>query len=247
MAEKRLWFEEWFDSDFYHVLYGHRDEQEAKTFILNLVQHLQPSQNSFFLDLACGKGRHSLVISDLGYRIHGIDLSYNSIDSAKKFEKDGLTFSVGDMRECYSENTFDFVLNLFTSFGYFSRTEDHSKTLKAMCSQLKQNGKLVLDYVNVQKVEIEIGEGLEYQIQNQGIQFDIRKSLSENYINKHITFQTDERDFNFAEHVWRLHLSDFQSLFASCGFEIQTIFGDYEFNEFNPLNSERLIIIAGKK
>ena len=36
-TKKTKWFEEWFDSPYYHVLYKDRDEKEAKDFILNLI------------------------------------------------------------------------------------------------------------------------------------------------------------------------------------------------------------------
>jgi len=247
MESKHLWYEKWFDSPFYHILYGHRDESEAKLFIRNLINYLKPQQDSKFLDLACGKGRHSVVINKLGYRVHGIDLSENSIEYAKEMEGENLTFSVGDMRECYRANTFNYVLNLFTSFGYFSKWDDHHKTLQVIHDQLKPNGTLVLDYINVAKAEKEIGDGLSYQVESQGITFNIQKSLSENHVNKSIDFTVNDRDFHFSEHIWRLHLHEFTTLLESASFDIQTIYGDYELSKFSPSSSERLIIIAQKK
>ena len=54
------WFESWFNSPYYHLLYRDRDESEARPFIECLTQHLQLPPRARVLDLACGKGRHSL-------------------------------------------------------------------------------------------------------------------------------------------------------------------------------------------
>ena len=114
------WFSEWFDSRYYHILYKNRDQQEAERFLKNLSKLELFKKNSKIIDIACGKGRHSLFLSELGYDVTGVDLSKNSIKHAKQFEKENLKFDVADMRETYKNNSFDISLNLFTSFGYFN-------------------------------------------------------------------------------------------------------------------------------
>ena len=64
--KKQEWFESWFDTSYYHTLYSKRDENEAKEFIVNLVEFLKIDPKSKVLDLACGKGRHSLTLNELG-------------------------------------------------------------------------------------------------------------------------------------------------------------------------------------
>ena len=113
------WFETWFDSPYYHILYQNRNEKEASIFIDGLIQYLQPKTNQRFLDLACGKGRHALQISEKGFATMGVDLSANSIEFAQQFESKLLHFAVHDMREVIPAAEFDYILNLFTSFGYF--------------------------------------------------------------------------------------------------------------------------------
>jgi SAM-dependent methyltransferase len=88
-----------------------------------------------FLDLACGKGRHSIYLNQLGYKVTGIDLSEQSIAHAKQFENNTLSFEVHDMTQAYPE-TFDAVFNLFTSFGYF---EDERSNLEQLSSLLNRN------------------------------------------------------------------------------------------------------------
>src|SRR5262245_54724747 len=59
----RPWFESWFDTPYYHQLYGRHDEQEAAGFVEALVSHLLPADGSRMLDVGCGAGRHSRALA----------------------------------------------------------------------------------------------------------------------------------------------------------------------------------------
>ena len=84
------WFANWFDSEYYHVLYKNRDEKEAEFFIENLVQYLNFQKRRKLLDIACGKGRHATYFNSLGFDVVGVDLSSNSITTAKKYKNETL-------------------------------------------------------------------------------------------------------------------------------------------------------------
>ena len=71
----KKWFATWFNTPYYHLLYKDRNQSEAEHFIQHLIQQLKPSEEAIFLDVACGKGRHSKFIHQNGFNIHGIDLS----------------------------------------------------------------------------------------------------------------------------------------------------------------------------
>jgi 2-polyprenyl-3-methyl-5-hydroxy-6-metoxy-1,4-benzoquinol methylase len=87
MAEQP-WFKDWFNSPYYHQLYFQRDDKEAAAFIDKLIGHLQPPAGSRMLDVACGKGRHSIQLASKGYDVTGIDLSADSIREAQKHTAD---------------------------------------------------------------------------------------------------------------------------------------------------------------
>ncbi len=246
MKNKKLWFEDWFDSPYYHVLYGNRDQDEAAHFIDNLLNYLRPKPEAHFLDLACGKGRHALEIANKGFTTTGIDLSENSIDEAKTIDHELLSFHVGDMRHVHFPNQFDYIFNLFTSFGYFDTSEGQKETLQSIHKQLKNNGLLVIDYLNVSKAEALIAANPTQQMRIDGIDFKTRKRVSNQFISKEIDVTDGMDEHTFFEHVWRLHLHDFEKLLSNSGFQIQTIFGDYELNNFSAPTSDRLILVAKK-
>ena len=112
------WYRHWFDADFYHQLYGNRNETEAAAFIDALLTELAPEPASIMLDLGCGKGRHSRHLAMKGFRVLGMDLSAASIRAAKKYNSHRLNFIRQDMREPFGNQCFDYVFNFFTSFGY---------------------------------------------------------------------------------------------------------------------------------
>ena len=82
------WFKTWFDTKYYHILYKHRDNEEANLFIGKLVVYLNLTKGMNVADICCGKGRHSLELSKYGLRVWGMDLSANSIESARSMSNE---------------------------------------------------------------------------------------------------------------------------------------------------------------
>lgn len=238
------WFSSWFDSEYYHILYKNRDYSEAEHFVSNLLNHLKPSKNDKFLDLACGKGRHSIFINKKGYNVVGLDLSENSISEAKKSENDSLRFGVHDMREIYSFDEFDFVFNLFTSFGYFDNEIENLNVLTSIKRTLKPGGIVVIDFLNTQKV---INTLIPKETKTiDGIVFKIKKEISDGKILKHIRFSDNSIQHHYTESVQLINFNRFQSLFNQVGLQIIDTFGNYELEDYNEQNSNRLIIFAQK-
>ncbi|WP_394993846.1 class I SAM-dependent methyltransferase, partial [Emticicia sp.] len=94
IKEKKDWFVEWFDTSFYHQLYKSRNYVEAQFFIDNLEKILNFEQSNTFLDLACGKGRHSIYLNSKNFDVTGIDLSQNNINTANLSANKYLNFHV---------------------------------------------------------------------------------------------------------------------------------------------------------
>ncbi len=238
------WFAHWFDSPYYHTLYKHRDEKEAQHFIDNLVAHLQIKKDSNLIDIACGKGRHATYFNSLGLNVVGVDLSPNSIASAKKNENETLQFSVHDMREIYQKNHFDVVTNLFTSFGYFDNEKDEQRALNAMATNLKSEGVLIIDFMNAEKVIANLV--LKEQKIIDGITFNITRKTESNHIIKDIEILDKVVKQHFQEKVKALTLDDFSNFISKAGLKIIDIFGNYMLEGFDSIISDRLILICKK-
>ena len=231
----------WFNSDYYHILYKNRDKKEAEFFINNLIKKLKIKKNSKILDLACGVGRHSFYLNKKGMNVIGIDNSENNIKKAKKFENKFLKFKKKEMTEDYGQE-FDFIFNLFTSFGYIN--EKHNlNTFKSINNSLINHGILVIDYLNVFKLKEELVEKETKKIGN--IIFNIKRSFKDNFIVKKIKIKDNNEIFYFEERVMELTKNDFQDYLKKFNFEILDVYGNYNLEKYHKY-SERLIMIIKK-
>jgi len=237
---KKQWYASWFDTPFYHILYRDRDHDEAQSFMDTLTNYLNLPEQGKILDLACGKGRHSMYLNALGYDVTGGDLSENSIAYAKQFENETLHFQVHVMCQPF-EQKFDAVFNLFTSFGYFENDEDNLKTIKAIKADLNDFGFGVIDFMNSSFVVEHLIPEDSKTIQN--IEFKQKRYVKDGYIFKDIQFNYKSEVYNFQERVKALTLEDFESLFEQAGVYLLDVFGDYKLRKFDKNSSQRLVMI----
>ena len=235
------WFTDWFNTSYYHTLYKDRNDKDAQLFMRNIINFLKIPSSSHLLDLPCGKGRHSIYLNSLGYKVTGADLSENSIQAAKKYENNTLNFKLKDMRKPFNIK-YDAVFNLFTSFGYFENDMDDILVLKNIHKGLRENGLLVLDFLNVVNVEKKLVKK-EVKIVDE-ITFNLQREIKDGFILKHITFTDKGVNHSFSERVKYLTLKKFESYFFEAGLKINHIFGDYHLAKFNPETSERLIFVV---
>lgn len=243
--EKSEWFEEWFNTPFYHVLYQDRNEEEAEHFVTKLVDYLQIENNKTILDLACGKGRHAVFLNKKGLNVVGADLSVNSIADAKKYENDDLRFIVHDMREIIAGHRFDYVFNLFTSFGYFDTQKDNLKVLQSVHEMLNDGGKVIIDFLNIHKV---VANLVKKEVKTiDGIVFNITREFDGKHILKTISFGHTGQSYSYTERVQGLNKEDFEKLLEKSNFKVDAIFGDFNLDEYHAETSDRLILIASKK
>ena len=117
------------------------------------VLKIKPSME--ILDLCCGYGRHSIELAKRGYEVTGQDINPLFLKEAKKTaQKAGvkIRWIKRDMRKISSRREFDVILNLFTSFGYFKKEEDHQKVISEVYKALKPKGFFLLDVINRERM-----------------------------------------------------------------------------------------------
>lgn len=101
------------------------------------------------LDLCCGQGRHVLELTRRGFKVEGLDRSRYLIQKAKssaKKENLNVRFKEGDARKLpFSPDSFEVVMMLGNSFGYFETVQDDRRILEEIFKVLKPWGRLLLD------------------------------------------------------------------------------------------------------
>ncbi len=243
MQEKLEWFGQWFDSPFYHTLYQHRDDTEAKAFMDELVQYFSFRPIHHILDLACGKGRHSVYLNSLGLNVTGVDLSKSNIDHAMKFENERLHFHIHDMRESFGAKKYDFILNLFTSFGYFNTKQENMQAIINIGKALQPEGRVLIDFLNPYVVRHNLVPCEEKQIGE--VKFTIDRHIDvQNFIIKNIRIEAHEQHYSFQEKVKAIDLEEFETYFRAAEMQIEQVFGDYRLAPYQAEKSNRMIIVG---
>ena len=245
--EEKPWYKEWFNSPFYHKLYFERDDKEAETFIGQMIQYLKPPPGSRMLDVACGKGRHSKNLASLGFSVTGIDISPDNIAYARQFENDNLSFFEHDMRLPFWGNYFDFIFNFFTSFGYFKTRREHDDAIRTIASGLKPGGTFVIDYLNTHYAEDHLVPNEFKKIGETS--YEIHRWDDDTHFYKKLTV-TDPSlltPLEYTEKVAKFSLGDFTDMLSYNAVQVQEVFGDYHFGNYDIRKTPRLILIAKKK
>ena len=241
---QKEWFDTWFDTPYYHILYSNRNESEAEVFLTNLMNRLSVPQGATILDLPCGKGRHTLFLAEKRYTLTGADLSAASIALAQSHAPAAVTFLVHDLRKPAWNENFDYVLNLFTSFGYFETEAEDKAAFTTLSKALKKGGSLVIDFMNVTRA-VNLLKEEETKIM-QGIEFRLKRYVKDGYIHKEIRFEADNTPYFFTERVKALTLDDFKEFFTFAGLTLVNTFGSYQLDAYDAAKSDRLIMIAKK-
>lgn len=243
--QKKEWFDEWFNTIYYHVLYKNRNYEEAGKFLSKLIEYFGIQTHEKILDLACGKGRHSIYLNQQGFDVTGVDLSEQNITFARQKENDRLHFCEHDMREVFQPEGFDYVFNLFTSFGYFDSKEENLDVIRATCESLKPEGKLLIDFLNPYVVINQLVSEEDKTIDN--IHFKITREYTEDdYIVKNIIVDDHGQHYEYMEKVKAIRRTDFLNYFDRIGLKLLDIFGDYNLNPYEKEKSERLIFVIQK-
>ncbi|MDB4876081.1 MAG: Methyltransferase type 11 [Gemmatimonadetes bacterium] len=140
------WWQSHFDSQYlleYEPLFSlERDRHE----VARLTDILGLPSGARVLDVPCGQGRHAHLLAEAGYDVDGLDYSPELLAIARKRGTGKrLRYTRGDMRKLPARWTgrFDAVLNLFTSFGFFTEPADDRRALAEFARVLGPGGALV--------------------------------------------------------------------------------------------------------
>ncbi len=146
---RKAWFEEYFDDDYLRTVppMPQRAVERQCDF---LVAALGLTPGCTVLDVGCGLGLQAIELARRGVHVVAMDVSLAMLArAAEEAQEAGLHLNLlhADMREMDFERTFDAVLCLGTTFGYFD-DETNARVLGRFHRALKPGGRLMLDVVN---------------------------------------------------------------------------------------------------
>ena len=243
------WFRPWFNSPAYHLLYGHRSEEEAQRLVASLMASGALGTPLRTLDAGCGSGRHARALAKHGWEVDAFDLSPESIQQAHAQPRDSIQYHVKDLRNLGEETSwqgqFHLVTNFFTSMGYFRDPADQEAVVKGLANVLHSDGTLILDYLNVEQVAKNLVPK-ETMVCGETT-FDIHRRIHNGWIEKSIRFEWEGRDEHHVERVQALSQGDFEVILRKEGLEVVHVWGDYELNKWTPTSSRCLMAVRFPK
>ena len=233
------WYKDWFGQD-YLDLYKHRDAGEAALHI-DFVERLFASASPHaVLDLACGAGRHTRELRRRGYRALGTDLSLTLLNRGE-----GLPRVASDMKALpFDDASFDWVLNFFTSFGYFETERQNFQVLEEIVRVLRPGGRCMIDIFNAPRVLETLRPKDEQEIASGRVFIERWYDEKTRRINKRMRLERAGREpKTYLESVRAYSRDEVVSGLSWAGVDVLETYGGFDGSAF-AADSERLICVG---
>ncbi|MCP4178527.1 MAG: class I SAM-dependent methyltransferase [bacterium] len=244
---------EWFDDDSFWIetypfMFPEKRFLDTEDQINNILKLIK-FKGSSILDLCCGPGRCSIALAKKGYSVTGVDKTYFLLNKAiakAKIEDVSIEWIEDDMRNFKHPASYDLVLSMFTSFGYFDKKDEDIEVLKNIFTNLKPGGICLIDVMGKERIakilQPTTSETLEdgsMIIQKHEIFDDWSRIRNEWIIIKNGVVKS----FKFHHTVYSGQ--ELKNLLEKVGFINIRLYGDLEGNSYGS-EAERLIVVGEK-
>ena len=212
-------------------------EGEAMEHV-DFVERIFGTEQRAVLDLACGAGRHTAALRERGLRTMGVDLSITLLAHPPK-----VPCAAGDMR-CLplADESFDLVLNFFTSFGYFERERENFRVLEEIVRILRPGGRFLIDLFNRDRVLADLKARETQEIAGRRVEIERWYDSATRRINKRICLGASQ---SYLESVRAYSREEVTIGLRWAGLEVDSIYGNFR-GESHDRDSERLILVGHK-
>ena len=235
------WYKEWFGEE-YLELYAHRDAGEAERHVEFVERVLTGPRPRAVLDLACGAGRHTDALRRRGHRALGVDLSLVLLTEPPR-----LPSVAGDVRRLpFADATFDWVLNFFTSFGYFEEERENFRVLEEIVRVLAPGGRFLIDLFNRERVLGGLVRRETRELDGGRAEIERWFDAGTQRVNKRIRIASVDRPARtFVESVRAYKEQEVVVGLRWAGLEVDELYGNFDGEGFSS-DSERLILVGRK-
>ena len=246
---RKAWYEQdGFWQTFEATIFDAERRALAPTEVERVIELLALEPGQRICDLCCGVGRHSLEMARRGFQVTAVDRTERYIEEARRVGKaEGLAieFVREDMRDFCRPDTFDAMLNLFTSFGYFDAQRDDRRTLENAYRSLRKGGRLILDLMS-KEIMARLFGPRDWRRVDGGILLEDRKIVDDwgRIENTWTLIKDGEQKQGFFSH--RLYsATELRRLLEACGFRDVAAYGSLAGVPYDE-KAERLVIVGRK-
>lgn len=206
---------------------------------------------SKILDLGCGPGLYTKVLSEHGYDVIGVDLSRRSISYAKE-QDNKTTYICSNYLDLKYENEFDFITLIYCDYGALTKPE-RIQLLKIIYKALKPNGKLIFDVFSLKYLEKIDTEAVMKEYSNGGFWAKEPYSIieqdylypSENAVVRRSQIITSQGVKEFLLWDTTYSIESITDELGQVDFSVESYYGDVTCVEYTD-DSETICIIAVK-
>ena len=114
-------------ANFYDIMYQDKDYRAECDFLELIFSQYSNKPIKTILDLGCGTGGHTLILTERGFKVMGIDLSGEMLEISRKKANErklNIEFIQGDIRNLKLNQKFDAVISMFAVMSYQIANED---------------------------------------------------------------------------------------------------------------------------
>lgn len=201
------------------------------------------------LDLGCGPGRFAVPLAKAGFNVTGLDRTRMLLDRGMEYaaaQGVQVEWLQDDMRQFVRPDTYDIVISMFTSFGYFEDIHENRAVLENIFRSLKLGGVLLMDMMGKEILAKKMQPAGVDTLPN-GDLFIERLKIVDDWqkVENEITTITHGEIRRFPIRMWIFSGGELKMLLADVGFKKIKLFGGLDGKPYGP-DATRLIAVAEK-
>jgi len=251
-------------AEFYDFVVPYQTRQDVSFF----VEAAQASGGPV-LEVGCGTGRVLIPTARAGIPIYGIDLSPYMLDVCeRRLEQEPIEvqnrvqLDQADMRDFDLGQTFKLITIPFRPFQHLIEVEDQIACLRCVQRHLADDGRFILDLFNPSLTFLgreltgdEVGDEPEFTMpdgrrvlrRNRVVKRDVFKQYQDVELIYYITHPDGRTErYLHAFPMRYLFRYEVEHLLTRCGFEVETLYADYDKSPYGSKYPGELIFVAKK-
>lgn len=239
-ADESIW-KDLYPFHFPESVFSAADEQVEK------IVRLTGVGGGKVLDLACGPGRHAVALAKRGFTVTAVDRTSFLLEDARARAAQAnlpVEFVLEDMRRFSRPGTFDLIINIYTSFGYFEDEADDLGVLRLVRENLKPGGAFVLEMVSKERLARAFHPTTSTELPNGDVLFQRHEIVDDwTRIRNHLTLirAGAARTFEFTHRIYSGQ--EMKALLASSGLSCVRVYGDLGGGSYD-FGAQRLVAVA---